>query len=476
MLPSEHHYFTRYTPFAVMGVLALLGGVFFTVVNINQTQETRSRASSSNVLTNPGFESGKGSWYLWNRGSGSSSFSTTTSEKYGGAASGQVAVSSGGSVITDVELAQYGVVVSAGQTYTVTFAAKSSVNRTVDIVVQDSASPYKVYMRKTVSVSPTWQTYSSTFQATESKNDCLVGVQFGKASGTVWVDDVSMINGLPTQPTPTPTVYYAPTPTPTKVPTPTPFSAPTATPTSIPTPTKTPTPTVPNAPTPTKTPTPTLPGPTSAIPTPTKTPTPTAEPTDVPQPTNTPMPTPTLVPGSTNIAFNLALHGLGKGGDSANPNGTGNMTPLRSQRTVSVDVYNDSNVLVKTVTGTVAFDTTSGHFKGLISLGTDISSGAHQIRVKTDQFLRALVPGIQNLTAGQTKELPLAALVNGDINNDNQLNILDYNILMGCYSDLSPAVNCPAGEELRADITDDGAVNQFDYNLFLRELINRGGQ
>jgi hypothetical protein len=56
------------------------------------------------------------------------------------------------------------------------------------------------------------------------------------------------------------------------------------------------------------------------------------------------------------------------------------------------------------------------------------------------------------------------------------INILDYNILMGCYSDLSPAINCPAGEEKRADITDDGAVNQFDYNLFLRELINRGGQ
>jgi hypothetical protein len=214
----------------------------------------------------------------------------------------------------------------------------------------------------------------------------------------------------------------------------------------------------------------------TGTPTPTRTPTPTTGPTATPQPTSTPAPTVAPEPGSTAINLNLALHGIGKGGDSANPNGTGNTTPLRPQRTVAVEVFDSANTLTKTISGTVTYDTASGHFKGLVSLGTGIANGSYTIRVKADQLLRTVVPGIQNLISGNTFDAPLTAMVTGDINNDNQLNILDYNILMGCYSDLSPASNCPAGDELRADITDDGDVNQFDYNLFLRELINRGGQ
>jgi hypothetical protein len=214
----------------------------------------------------------------------------------------------------------------------------------------------------------------------------------------------------------------------------------------------------------------------------TPTPTPTTGPatlTSTPtatQPTSTPIPTPTVVPGGTNLNFALALHGLGKGGDSANPNGTGNTSPVRPQRTVAVDVYDANNALIKSTQGTVSYDNASGQFKGLISLGTGINSGAYTLRIKTNQFLRTLVPGIQSLSSGNTFDVPLTAMVSGDINNDNTINILDYNILMGCYSDLSPAVSCAAGDNLRADITDDSAVNQFDYNLFLRELANRSGQ
>jgi len=80
------------------------------------------------------------------------------------------------------------------------------------------------------------------------------------------------------------------------------------------------------------------------------------------------------------------------------------------------------------------------------------------------------------LTSGQTNTVSEFAMVTGDINNDNQINILDYNILMGCYSDLLPAVSCNGGDSLLADLTDDGNVNQFDYNLFLRELGNITGQ
>jgi hypothetical protein len=87
-----------------------------------------------------------------------------------------------------------------------------------------------------------------------------------------------------------------------------------------------------------------------------------------------------------------------------------------------------------------------------------------------------LVPGIQSLTQGTVNQLPATVLVNGDIDGNNTLNILDYNILMGCYSDFEPAKSCTAANKSLSDLDDDGDVNQYDYNLFLREITNRAGQ
>lgn len=267
-------------------------------------------------------------------------------------------------------------------------------------------------------------------------------------------------------------------------------AASTTTPTvSAPTPTKTPTPTVTSAPTPTKTPTPTVGAltPTTAAPTATKTPTPTptSVPTGVPtatntptptaQATNTPAPTATPVPGATKFALDLLLHGLGNGGDNVNPNGQGNFNLLHPQRDVTVEIYNSQNQLISTKQGMVNFDHTSGSFKGDIDMGSSVTSGIYIVKVKLDQFLRTSIPGIQTIVADSTNDLATTSLISGDINGDNSLNILDYNILMGCYSDFLPPVSCNDANKELADLTDDGYVNQFDYNLFLRELTNREG-
>jgi hypothetical protein len=515
MSPSEHHSFTRYTPFAVMGLLALAAGSFFTVVNLNQTQDTRSRASGVSEQTSSGNQRLVQKNFQVKQNSTTNSISYTNNVSAGnlllvGVSHYQGTLTSisdnrGNSYIPinspkcanlnkDCISLYYVKNAKSGQsTVTVKFSTTTDNNIGVyEYAGYDSSNP----LINSVSTSGK-STTPSGGTLTGSQNNQLyfaLGVdEYGKnasmnaGSGYTLLhtqndaasheryyaeDRISPAGSYATNfsiATISPWVVIGATFKP-KI---------TQSPTNTPVPTSTPTPTTkPVIPTPTKTP---IPTPTTkpVIPTPTKTPTPTVTPTVAPtaaQPTSTPMPTPTIVLGSTNINLALGLHGLGKGGDSANPNGTGNTSPQRPQRTVTVEVYNDANALVKTVTGTVAFDATSGHFKGLIGLGTDVVTGIYQVRVKTDQFLRTLVPGIQSLTNGQTKALPLATLVNGDITNDNLINILDYNILMGCYSDLSPAINCPAGEEKRADITDDGAVNQFDYNLFLRELINRGGQ
>jgi hypothetical protein len=219
------------------------------------------------------------------------------------------------------------------------------------------------------------------------------------------------------------------------------------------------------------------PTPTNTLPPPSPTPSPTPiSPTSTPIPTVTPTPMITVTPASTTIALKLLLHGLGKGGDTANPNGGGNPNPRRPQRSVTVEILNSQNQLVLTKQGTITFNSSAGNFTGQVDLGSTLATGAYTVKVKTPQFLRTLVPGIQNLTAGTSNQLPVTILVNGDINGDNTLNILDYNILMGCYSDFLPPTSCTNENKILTDLDDDGVTNQFDYNLFLRELTNREGQ
>lgn len=244
-------------------------------------------------------------------------------------------------------------------------------------------------------------------------------------------------------------------------------------PTAMPLPTSTPVPTLALAPTATPIP--------QVLPTATNIPgVPTAIPTQIPAATPTPVvtsgPVPTPLTGTTSLRLSLRLHGIGSGGDNVNPSSLGNFSPAHPVRTATVSLYDVHNQLVVNQVGNVSFDAPSGTFIGNVDLGTSFVTGSYTVKVKADQYLRTLIPGIQTITANQSNILPSVALVTGDTNNDNQVNIVDYNMIVGCYSDLQAPVDCAGTNNLLADITDDGHVNQFDYNLFLRELTNIGGQ
>jgi hypothetical protein len=245
----------------------------------------------------------------------------------------------------------------------------------------------------------------------------------------------------------------------TLAPTATPTPRPTAVPTAIPT--NTPVPTQPVTPTEQATPTP--------IPSPI--------PTATPVPTEIPQPTPTLAPATTYLTFTAFLHGIGNSGDNANPNSStlSNKTPIRQQRNVMAYVYNDQNQLAASQAGIVSYDPASGNYSGNINFANSLTDGYYTILFKEDTHLRRTVPGIIHIIPQQNNIMPAVTLTAGDINNDNIINILDYNIVIGCYSDLLPAVSCTADQKIISDLNDDGSVNQVDYNLFLREVTVQNG-
>jgi hypothetical protein len=233
-------------------------------------------------------------------------------------------------------------------------------------------------------------------------------------------------------------------------PTPTPTAIPTLTPT--PKPTLTPTPTVKITPTPTLTLTPT--------------------------PTMTLTPTPTVV-SQTLISLVVQLDGIGSRGDNANPTGNSlsNKNPLHKTKSTDIEIYDMSNHLVTSGIGSVTYNNSTGDFRSTLVLGNSIASGKYYLKVRVDKHLRKLIPSIQTINAGQNNQISSVALVAGDINRDNKLNILDYNMLLDCYSDLVEAAACTTqGKKDDTDINDDGFCNQIDYNLFIRELSTQPGE
>ncbi len=178
---------------------------------------------------------------------------------------------------------------------------------------------------------------------------------------------------------------------------------------------------------------------------------------------------------TVKFSFTIFLHGIGNGGDNVSPSSGGNKLPITTSRTLQVELYNGSDQLIATKQGTILYTPASGNFLGTVDMGS-VAAGTYLVKVKTNRYLRKAIPGIITIAVGQTIQMPTIAMVAGDSNNDNKINILDYGILVDCFSDISPAKNCAdANKKMSADLTDDGKVNQFDYNLLLREISVQAG-
>lgn len=213
--------------------------------------------------------------------------------------------------------------------------------------------------------------------------------------------------------------------------------------------------------------------------TPTVTPIPAPTLTTAPVPTNTPTPTPTKIPGNIKVSLALTLSGIG--------NGIGaNLDPKTKTRQVTICLYaadadinddpNCNNALVKT-TGTVTFDTATKRFtQQSFDLG-QIPDGNYQIVAKTDKYLRKRWPTFITLRSETTTPLANLTLLTGDINDDNILDVQDYNAYRDCfYKNLN---NLSCRQQDWADLNDDGkldtTVDFSDIKLLLQNFSVREG-
>ncbi len=202
-----------------------------------------------------------------------------------------------------------------------------------------------------------------------------------------------------------------------------------------------------------------------------------------PTPTSSPAPTASPAPGDTLLALKVGMDAIGSVGDNENPNpSSSNQNPVHPNRNVEVWVFDSNNNQVVDKLGSINYNAGTGIFTGTVDLGGNFVTGNYTIKVKSDGHLRRLIPGIQNIAAGQTAQMPQVNLVAGDVNGDNVLNITDYNILLSCINDPDVAnvdnhqlCNSNPSYIINSDLDDNGVVNKFDYNLFVREYSVQSG-
>ncbi|MCL4354552.1 hypothetical protein M1349_03755 [Patescibacteria group bacterium] len=119
------------------------------------------------------------------------------------------------------------------------------------------------------------------------------------------------------------------------------------------------------------------------------------------------------------------------------------------------------------VPGKITFDGT--YFKGNIDLGKSILTGNYNVKVKIPNTLRKLIVGTQHITAGTVNTFPVITLASGDLDNNNVIDIADYNALVACFG----SKQCANKDQ--ADLNDDGVVDEIDLNILKSALSARQG-
>jgi len=172
-------------------------------------------------------------------------------------------------------------------------------------------------------------------------------------------------------------------------------------------------------------------------------------------------PTPSIGGSDVGVNLKLTLPGIGQlTGDNPNPN--------NPNRTARVVVYNSDNQEVADATGTTIFDGQST-YAGRLNLGSNFSAGFYYLKASFDNTLLSRIPGVIEVRKGEVSDASTTPLIPGDLDGNNILDVLDYNIFVGCYGD----AQCQ--NKSLSDFNDDGEVSSVDYNILLRSFAIREG-
>lgn len=166
---------------------------------------------------------------------------------------------------------------------------------------------------------------------------------------------------------------------------------------------------------------------------------------------------PTTSVSTTFNITNLVLDGIG------NAAGVVGIHSPNKSRSGKLELLNPSTrALVDSKPITLSYNS-DGTFKTQATF-TNLPSGNYLPKLKINGYLWKNYPEVTSTQGTDYTNDSRVALVAGDLNGDNKLDISDYNILSGCFG------KAGSGDCALADMDDTGTVDAFDYNLWLREF------
>lgn len=174
--------------------------------------------------------------------------------------------------------------------------------------------------------------------------------------------------------------------------------------------------------------------------------------------------TPTLPQNQTSAVFQILLQGIGPDGGvrGFNPN------PKRPTRTLNYEILNSKNEVIKSGNAQLTAKTYPQLivYEGASPLGSILPQDLYTARVKFDNTLwKKLSTQLQ----GNTLNVSSQELVLGDINQDNALNLLDYNIILSCFGSKT------CSQKVLSDLDDNGVIDEKDLNIFYYGLAKQSG-
>ena len=152
-------------------------------------------AAARELLDNGGFESElAGSWRLWcdPKNGSAATAERDTVIKHGGTAAVRIAITAAGRH-GGIEITQSGRTVERGKTYDLAFWARADRPLEVTAVASKGSPNWDNYgLRQGVRLTSQWQAFPLTFEANRTVRDARIQFLCGGATGTLWIDDVSL--------------------------------------------------------------------------------------------------------------------------------------------------------------------------------------------------------------------------------------------------------------------------------------------
>ncbi|MBI5566880.1 MAG: carbohydrate binding domain-containing protein, partial [Chloroflexi bacterium] len=148
------------------------------------------------LIVNGSFESAIAPpWNFWaDSGNGyTASITRDTSTAAHGSASARINITSTAGTDWRVNFYQDDRSLVKGTAYDLAFWARSNVTRTITLGAQKNAPDWDDYgLWKQVTINPTWQLYTVTFESTATASDARIQFLVGAITGTVWLDNVRL--------------------------------------------------------------------------------------------------------------------------------------------------------------------------------------------------------------------------------------------------------------------------------------------